>query len=427
MRKKLSAKVWASFVLVGLVGQVAWTVENMYFNVFLYNTISTDPTYIANMVAASAIAATVTTLLMGALSDKLGRRKVFIAGGYILWGISTLSFGFISVDRVAAWFPAANAVAMAAGLVVVMDCVMTFFGSTANDAAFNAYITDVTDRSNRGRAESVLATFPLIAMLIVFGLLDGLTQQGRWQTFFMVIGVTVSAVGVISLFLLKDPDLERQTGEPYFKNIVYGFRPEVIRGHGTLYIAFLAYLVFASAVQVFFPYLIIYMQMYLGFENYAIILGVVLIVASVVSVSSGALIDKLGKLNVILPAAAVMLAGLLAMYFTRSFLPVILAGIVMMSGYMLVTAILSAIIRDYTPADKVGLFQGIRMIFAVLLPMVIGPYIGAAVIRNSGATYEDLGVVKSVPTPGIFLAAAVVLALVTVPVLALRKKHAPGQ
>ena len=420
MTRKLSARVWASFILIGLVGQVAWTVENMYFNVFLYNTISTDPSYIAAMVAASAVAATATTLFMGALSDKLARRKVFIVAGYVLWGLSTLSFGFITVDTVGAWFPAAGAASAAAGLVVVMDCVMTFFGSTANDAAFNAYITDATDTSNRGKAESVLATFPLISMLIVFGLLDGLTQQGRWRTFFTIVGLAVSAAGLIAALLVKDEPLEKKD-EPYFRNIVYGFRPSVIKSHGRLYIAFAAYLAFASAVQVFFPYLIIYMQMYLGFENYAVILGVVLIAASAVSVAGGGLIDRAGKLNVVLPAAGVMLAGLIAMYFVRSFVPVILAGIVMMGGYMLVTAVLSAIIRDCTPPDKAGLFQGIRMIFAVLLPMVIGPWIGAAVIKNSGATYEDLGVVKSVPTPAVFLAAAAVLALVVIPVAALRK------
>ena len=40
---KLGKRKWASIILVGLVGQFAWTIENMYFNVYLYNTISTDP------------------------------------------------------------------------------------------------------------------------------------------------------------------------------------------------------------------------------------------------------------------------------------------------------------------------------------------------------------------------------------------------
>ena len=43
MTKKLGARVWAVLLLVGLTGQFAWTIENMYLNVFLYNTISQDP------------------------------------------------------------------------------------------------------------------------------------------------------------------------------------------------------------------------------------------------------------------------------------------------------------------------------------------------------------------------------------------------
>ena len=201
---KLSARKWITLILIGLFGQFAWTIENMYFNVFLYNTISTDPWYIAEMVGWSAAAATLTTLLMGALSDKLGRRKPFIAAGYVLWGLSTAVFGYITPENAARLFPGTNAVASAAMLVVIMDCVMTFFGSTANDAAFNAYVTDITDNSNRGRAESVLTILPLISMLIIFGAFDGLTQQGRWQEFFNIFGLAVSVVGVLAIFLVKD-------------------------------------------------------------------------------------------------------------------------------------------------------------------------------------------------------------------------------
>ena len=38
MSKKLSARQWLGIILIGLFGQFAWTIENMYFNVFLYNT-----------------------------------------------------------------------------------------------------------------------------------------------------------------------------------------------------------------------------------------------------------------------------------------------------------------------------------------------------------------------------------------------------
>ncbi|MDD3920554.1 MAG: MFS transporter [Eubacteriales bacterium] len=414
---RLGASLWFPILLLGLVGQFAWTIENMYFNVFLYNTITGDPNVIATMVAASAATATLTTLLMGALSDKLGRRKVFLWGGYILWGVSTMAFGFITKQNMQALFPAASAAAMAAAAVVVLDCVMTFFGSTANDAAFNAYVTDVTNEHNRGRVESVLAALPLISMLVVFGGFDGMTQAGNWKGFFTIFGCIVSAVGVLALLFVKEPQSLKRSESGYFQNAVYGLRPSVIKNNKLLYLAFLAYMVFAAAAQVFMPYLIIYIQNYLLLDGYAIVLAVVLTVSSAVSILCGRLIDKTGKMRFSLYAGAVMCIGAVLMYFARGMVFVIVAGTVLISGFMLLSAAIGAAVRDHTPEGKAGQFQGIRMIFAVLLPMIIGPFIGAAVIQNSSATYTELGVVKQVPTPNIFLAAAAMLVLLLIPVM----------
>ncbi len=419
-RPRIGARLWSALLLLGLAGQFAWTIENMYFNVFLYNTISNDPGYIAAMVAASAVVATLTTLLMGVVSDRTGLRKPFICGGYLLWGLSTMAFGQVTVENASVLFPSANAIMVAAVMVIALDCVMTFFGSTANDAAFNAYVTDVVDSSQRGKVESVLSILPLLSMLIIFGLFDGMTQAGQWRKFFNIFGLVVIATGIIALFVLKEADIQPEK-KPFFSQLVYGFRPSVVRDHGRLYLSLAAMCVFSIAVQVFFPYLIIYMQHYLQLEAYAIVLGVVLIVASLVSVLAGRFIDRVGKLRFAVPAAVVMLAGLVGMFFVRDMLTVILAGMVMMSGYMLLTSALMAQIRDLTPGDKAGHFQGIRMVFTVMLPMIIGPAIGAWVIKGNAATYVELGQTKTVPTPEIFLAAAVVLLLVTIPMWLLHR------
>ena len=403
---KLSGRRWAALIVMGLAGQLAWCLENMYFNVYLYNNFSTDPDWIAAMVAASAAVATVTTLLVGALSDRLGRRKAILCGGYVVWGFTVLAFG---------WLESALA-------VVIMDCVMTFFGSAANDACFNAWVTDVTDDRNRGRAESVLAVLPLAAILVVFGLLDGITQAGQWMKFFAIVGGFTILCGLCGFGLVRETALPRKQGS-YFKDLVYGFRPEVIRAHPGLYLALTAFAVFSVAVQVYYPYIIIYIQNYLGIDNYALVLGAVLIFASIVSVVSGRFIDKAGKLRFVYPAGALMLAGLIGMFFVRKTLPVILVAMVMMSGHLLVSACLSAQVRDLTPPDKAGHFQGIRMIFAVLLPMLIGPFIGSAVIQNGQSTYVELGVTKTVPTPAIFLAAAAVLVLTVLPLHLLKRSE----
>ena len=421
----MKKRTWAALIVVGLVGQFAWTIENMYFNVFLYNAIAPDPTAIAWMVALSAIAATVTTLLMGALSDRVGKRKAFISLGYILWGLSVMAFALLAKQERLLRFQSLYAAGVLTGpiLVVVLDCIMTFFGSTANDAAFNAYVTDVTSAENRGRAESVLAILPLISMLVIFGFFDSWTQRGDWFAFFLFFGVLMSLTGVLSLVLVKDSEALQPRRDSYFQNLLYGFTPKVIRTLPELYLSLLAFTLFSIGVQVFFPYLIVYFQHYLKMDNYAVVLGVVLLCASAVSVLMGRFLDKYGKLNFVLPAAGVMIGGLIGLYLVRTTAGVMIAGAVMMSGYMLVTAALSALIRDYTPKDKVGHFQGVRMVFAVCLPMIIGPFIGSAVIKQSGAVYEDLGVVKNVPTPAIFLAAAACVLLVVLPVLRLYRRE----
>ncbi len=423
---KLSAKIWFCIAVFGLVGQLAWVIENMYFNVYLFDVIGGTATDIATMVAASAITAAATTLIMGALSDKLGKRKVFITFGYIIWGLVTASFGLITVDNTSKIFHTANIVAATAMLIVIMDCVMTFFGSTASDAAFNSWVTDITDDTNRGRAEAVLQAMPLVSMILVFGVLDGFKQKGQWDIFFYIVGGATSVCGVLGLFVLKDKPGIKANKENYFKNIFYGFRPSTVKKNKMLYITFAVFCILNIAYQVFMPYIIIYLEKCLGITDYALPLGAILVLAAVFSVIMGRIIDKYGKVKFMIPAICVLVCGFVGMYFMVD-VPLallIVVGTVMMGAFLVTSATVSGTIRDYTPEDKVGLFQGIRMVFQVLIPMVAGPYIGAAVIANNNATYMDMGVEKKIPTPNIFLAAAVVGAFAIIPAIALLKKTA---
>ncbi|MFC4120418.1 MFS transporter [Nonomuraea zeae] len=420
----LGSRRWTALILLGFVGQVAWTIENMYLNVFVYDTITDDPGAIATMVALSALAATLATLLVGALSDRLGRRRAFVSGGYVLWGLCTAAFGLVSVDAPAGVAPAASAVLVAVTIVIALDCLMSFLGSSANDAAFQAWVTDVTRPDNRGRVESVLAIMPLVSMLAVFGGLDGLTRAGDWQLFFLIVGAVTVAAGIASWFLVRDtPGLTRQEAG-YLGSVVHGLRPSVMRANPRLYLALSAWAIWGISTQVFLPYLIIYIQRYLRIEAYALVLAVVLTGASLVSVSGGRFVDRIGKIRFLPPAIAVYAIGLLLMWVVRDTTAVIVAGLVMMSGFMLVLAPIGALVRDYSPPDRAAHVQGLRMVFAILVPMVVGPYLGALVIGGAGEHYEELGVLKQVPTPAIFLAAAAVLLLIAVPVRALKRREA---
>lgn len=416
-----SHRFWPWVVLLGFVGQVAWAVENMYLNVYVYDTITDSPAVLATLVAASAVAATLATMLAGAASDRRGRRRPFIAGGYILWGLSTAAFGWVGTDTLGGLAPAAQAVTVAVVAIILLDCVMSAFGATANDAAFQAWVTDSTTEANRGRVDGVLMTMPLLAMLVVFGALDPLTQAGQWRTFFVIVGALTTLVGVVAAVGLRESARPIPSGG-YLSSVLHGLRPSTVRSSPRLYLALTAWLVVATSTQVFMPFLIIYVQRFLRIEGYPLVLAVVLTGAAVVSILGGRVLDRVGADRAVLPATAIYVLGLLLMIPARGMLPVMLAGIVTIGGMLLATAGLSATVRNLTPGDRAGQVQGLRMIFVVLVPMIVGPFVGAAVISGADETYVDLGVVKQVPSPLIFLAAAVLVILVLVPMTLLRRQ-----
>ena len=414
-------RFWPWVVLLGLVGQIAWAVENMYLNVYVYDTITDSPAVLATLVATSAVAATLATLLAGAASDRRGRRRPFVAGGYILWGLSTAAFGWVGTDTIGSLGTAAQAVTIAVVAIIALDCVMSALGATANDAAFQAWVTDSTTEANRGRVDGVLMTMPLLAMLVVFGALDPLTRAGQWRTFFAVVGGLTALVGVLALVGMRESPRPTPSGG-YLSSVVHGLRPSTVRETPRLYLTLLAWLVVATSTQVFLPFLIIYVQRFLRIEGYALVLAVVLIGAAAVSVLGGRVLDRVGAQRGVLPAVAIYVVGLLLMVPARGMLAVMAAGVVTMGGMLLATAGLSATVRNLTPTDRAGQVQGLRMIFVVLVPMIVGPFVGAAVIAGADETYVDLGVVRQVPSPWIFLAAAVVALLVVAPMAALRRQ-----
>lgn len=94
-QNKLGARFWVSVLLVGVIGQLAWAIENNYINLWVYSQTG-NADAITWMTISSSIAATLTTFFIGLLSDRLGKRKLFINVGYIIWGLSVFSFGLFS-------------------------------------------------------------------------------------------------------------------------------------------------------------------------------------------------------------------------------------------------------------------------------------------------------------------------------------------
>ncbi len=401
-------KFWLALVIFSLTGQVAWTVENMYFNVFIYKMFHASADEISLMVAASAAAATVTTLLIGALSDKLGKRKVFLCGGYLAWGVTIWAFALVRLDVIEVIFPAAaSAAAIGVSLTIILDCVMTFFGSSANDAAFNAWLTESTDDTNRGKAEGINAMMPLISILVVFGGFMGfdLDAPDSWTAIFGIIGTVVLVIGVLGFFLIEDNTVKSEENSRYFANIFYGFRPSVVKENKMLYLGFLAFSVFNISIQVFMPYLILYYNVSLGLTNYVLIMAPAILIAAVFTGLYGQRYDKVGFQKAVVPPVLLLMMGYVLLYLFKSTAMVFVGSLLMMCGYLGSGAIFGALVRTYTPENKAGMFQGLRIFTQVLIPGIIGPAIGAKVLQNAETILNDDGTTSFVPNEDIFLAA----------------------
>ena len=398
--KKLGGKFWLALTIFSLMGQVAWVIENMYLNVFIYDKFSASPDDIASMVAASAITATLTTVFMGALSDRIGKRRLLICGGYILWGLSI--FSFVLVDQFV------SAAVLGVTLTILLDCVMTFFGSTANDAAFNAWLTDSTDSSNRGKAEGINAMMPLVAVLAVFGGFMFLNSENQyyWTIIFSIIGVLTLVIGVAGFFLIKEPKMEKAEMK-YFESIIYGFKPSTVKLTPVLYIALAAFIVFNISIQIFMPYLIIYYEKSLQMDNYVLIMAPAIVLASVVTALWGKLYDKKGFTFSGVLSLVMLIAGYVILFFTRTMIPVFIGSLLMMSGYLSGMAVFGALIRDNTPKGKAGCLQGIRIFSQVLVPGIVGPFIGSAVLKSAETIVNSDGTESFLPNANIFLAAAI--------------------
>ncbi len=416
MKTKLSPRFWTALTLFSLIGQIAWVVENMYLNVFIYKTFNASAADISAMVAASAVAATLTTVLIGALSDKIGKRKIFMCGGYILWGISILCFILIREDVINALFPAVvSAASVGVTLVIVLDCVMTFFGSSANDAAFNAWLTDSTDATNRGAAEGINAMMPLVAILAVFGgfMAFDLDAPESWTYIFAIIGGVVLVVGVIGCFIIKEPALV-PSKDGYLRTVVHGFLPSTVRQNPMLYLYFIVFILFNISIQIFMPYLIIYYEVSLGMTNYVFIMAPAIVLASVVTAFWGNVYDKKGFSPSAWCSLIWLILGYVLLYFFRSTVFVFIGSLFMMCGYLAGMAVFGAKIRDLTPAGKAGMFQGVRIFSQVLIPGVVGPFIGKTVLSGAEMLTGNDGTQSFIPNHNIFaaaLAVAVVLAV----------------
>jgi len=421
----LSKRTWFVIIILGFLGSLAWGVENQFFNTFIYDNITPDPRPISWMVAASAIVATLTSIFMGALSDRLRSkwgRKPFLLFGYLCWGVAT------------ALFPTAaylHPIGLAIFTAIGFDCIMTFFGSTANDSVFHAYLADITNEKTRGRVMGVIEILTWVALLIVYGGAGILIDAFGGFTFFYIIGGLVFVLGLVAGLLIEEKKPETKPVGSYWSQIASTFQWKFLKHHEKLLLLLIGITCWGVAQNIFFPYMMIYMYHFLEVPTIqgSIIIFIAILVGGIGSAYPfGLLADRWGRRNVALLSIFLEMLGLLLFSFARSPIMVTITAIMWLapiSGWTIAT---SAWGKDLFPEDKRGQFSGYVILFSVALTMVPGPLIGSWLVTTYGIPTVLDGNPGFIPTSLIFQVGALATLLAAIPIYLINKiKDKPNQ
>lgn len=126
-----------------------------------------------------------------------------------------------------------------------------------------------------------------------------------------------------------------------------------------------------------------------------------------------------------IPSVICLIIGFLVLSSTKNVFGFVMGFAPAFVGYVIIMIQFGATVRDNIPQDKVGLFQGVRMLFLFLIPQIVGPTLGNIAAKNSNIKYQASNYSeKLLPTEDMFLYSAVIATLIFIPMIAfLIKDH----
>lgn len=446
----LSIRIWVTILIFMLMGSVAAGVESMFLGLYLNNTVFKHGSMGApitltdtiNLISSlSAVVLGITTFVVGTISEKMKNRKLFISVGYILWGIVMLIFSFIRGGNIGRYFgltEMSDIVFTTAIFVIVFSLILTLLRATTNNTSFNVWVTDISTPQTSAIIETCFTVVGFVATgIITYLITKAQSDEGDYSDVFRFLGMVAILVGALGFVLFEKPkqlknlkkkkEKEEQIG---WKDVFYGFRPSVIKKNRNLYLILSSGCLFNCAYQVFYPYLFIYLASVVipentDIETHPLKILCLIAVALLIAVATILLLMKIYKKNKAIPFISSVLCfivGLLILSSTKNIMGIIIGLTPGLIGYAIIMIQFGATVRDNTPKDKIGLFQGIKTIFLFFVPKIIGPTLGNIASTNSSVTYMDNGSEKVLPTEAMFLYAAVVATLIFIPMLAFLKK-----
>ena len=447
--KKQTKGFWAIVWGMGLAGQLCWNMENQWFNTFVYAKISGDVNIVTWMVIVSALVTTVSTFVFGTWSDRIGKRRIFVSAGYIIWGCTTILFGMTEYARDSG---IGALIALSGALVVVTDAVMSFFGSMAYDSGYSVWLNDHTNEGNAGQVGAALAVLPILSTVIgtvVGGMLINIgnptvgtpnydPSQDNYQLLFWVIGLFVIAMGIASLFFMKDhPDVKPHSKGTFMQQLTSIFQMETLGRNPHLKELLLACTVncaFFIPFNFYFTHMGNWMLYDIGLTagDMGLVQGIGLLLSALVTIPFAGLINSGKTPKICFWAVIINAIGLFGIYFnvtgpesvnianlfSLQNLPLFFWVFLVGTGFVLISQAATVWVKMLFPEENRGALEGMKVIFFTLIPMFVGTLTGNVIIKNTPQlqpVYDVYGHIIDVPQENLFGIAGIMVLLTLIP------------
>jgi MFS family permease len=179
-------------------------------------------------------------------------------------------------------------------------------------------------------------------------------------------------------------------------------------------------------MEVSFPYMIVYLENYVGLSKsqFSIVGAAVMVGSLILAIPFGFLADRWNKKMMMAAALIISSIGGILLSLVNT-LPLLAISGFLWQGFSMAVSIASvAWLKDLLPEENRGKFLGIRMIFWIAIPMVIGPIIGSWLIQNYGIPTTTNGAAGFIPVPIIFQVGSLISLLALIPLFFTQRKPA---
>ena len=260
----------------------------------------------------------------------------------------------------------------------------------------------------------------------------------NYMRLFVVMGGFVILFGIAAILFMKDaPQLKPSKNGSFGKQLFSAFNFRELIKMKELVWVFLVLTVYFIAFNVYYPHIGNYMIYYLGFraDSIGIIQGIALIVGMLSVVPASKILSKnkfvlATSIAVLLSFVGVGIVGLFGRPENVDPSTIwnwsLLSGLFFFGcGYIMFMQVTSVWMKQLFPEESKGQFEGFRIVFFVLIPWIVSPFIANPIIKNNGQILDSNGFAAYLPTHVLFLISTLLVLATFVPLFfAARQRRA---